>query len=535
MKYVSDVIKYEQDIEPYRMIQIYAGVGAGKNAWVAKLVESGKRVLLVTSRKATADAQANKLEGCRWINLDEIQKPEGNNAVVVTNAGIEKYIKHKYNKDDEKTHLWKYFDIVVIDEAHSLVADATFSDAPFHVMSFVAKTLNSSSCKVILMTGTPDLLNSILNHSILQRRDFNPINIFTKCNHIFPENVFLFGDKQKLVEVLARQISNGRRMVYFANTIESIARLIKALKDYGVKEEDIGISFSDKTKNNLFSKELIEKMKKTHDLLITEERIPADIKIFITTSKNKEGINILDDDIRVIISESIEKSTLIQMAGRVRKKLNALFVLYASEPHPIDEMIGFERDLHKTCVDCVNKVAEKYTGLSVLNPTREDIVKRIEMHFPYIRYDYIQGKFTIYLSKLRANEQLKKERGEMERSIIAELNDYSEKFNLVKTKWFPESKVSFYRQTSKEEREKQFKNALDEYVEKNRLLEKKITKDDQKKILKDILDIAKSFEPDKLKVDLNASMLNPIIKPRGYKIEAESHHKGSNYILYKIA
>lgn len=535
MTYVSDVIKYEQDIEPYRMIQIYAGVGAGKNAWVAKLVESGKRVLLVTSRKATADAQANKLEGCRWINLDEIQKSEGNNAVVVTNAGIEKYIKYKYNKDDEKTHLWKYFDIVVIDEAHSLVADATFSDAPFHVMSFVAKTLNSSSCKVILMTGTPDLLNSILNPNILQRKDFNSIDIYSKCNHVFPENVFLFGDKQKLVEELARQISNGRRMVYFANTIESIDRLIKALKDYGVKEEDIGISFSDKTKNNLFSKELIEKMKKTHDLLITEERIPADIKIFITTSKNKEGINILDDDIRVIISESIEKSTLIQMAGRVRKKLNALFVLYASEPHPIDEMIGFERDLHKTCVDCVNKVAEKYTGLSMLNPTREDIVKRIEMHFPYIRYDYIQGKFTIYLSKLRANEQLKNERGEMERSIKAELNGYSEKINLVKTEWFPESKVSFYRQTSKEEREKQFKNALDEYVEKNRLLEKKITKDDQKKILKDILDIAKSFEPDKLKVDLNASMLNPIIKPRGYKIEAESHHKGSNYILYKIA
>ena len=186
-------------------------------------------------------------------------------------------------------------------------------------------------------------------------------------------------------------------------------------------------------------------------------------------------------------------------------------------------------------MDCVNKVAEKYTGLSMLNPTREDIVKRIEMHFPYIRYDYIQGKFTIYLSKLRANEQLKNERGEMERSIKAELNGYSEKINLVKTEWFPESKVSFYRQTSKEEREKQFKNALDEYVEKNRLLEKKITKDDQKKILKDILDIAKSFEPDKLKVDLNASMLNPIIKPRGYKIEEESHHKGSNYILYKIA
>ena len=30
MAYVSDVIKYEQDIEPYRVIQVYAGVGAGK-------------------------------------------------------------------------------------------------------------------------------------------------------------------------------------------------------------------------------------------------------------------------------------------------------------------------------------------------------------------------------------------------------------------------------------------------------------------------------------------------------------------------
>ena len=67
------------------------------------------------------------------------------------------------------------------------------------------------------------------------------------------------------------------------------------------------------------------------------------------------------------------------------------------------------------------------------------------------------------------------------------------------------------------------------------MLERKITKDGQKKILKDILDIAKNFEPDKLKVDLNVSRLNTIIKPRGYKIEAESHHKDSNYILYKIA
>lgn len=138
MAYVSDMIEYERDIEPYRIVQIYAGVGAGKNAWVGSLVESGKRVLLITSRKATADAQANKLEGSRWIDLSKIQKLDGRfSAVVVTNAGIEQYIKRKYNEDDEQTHIWKYFDIIVIDEAHSLAADAQFSDAPFYTMTFI--------------------------------------------------------------------------------------------------------------------------------------------------------------------------------------------------------------------------------------------------------------------------------------------------------------------------------------------------------------------------------------------------------------
>ena len=29
-KYLSEVIDYERDIEPYSLIEIYAGVGAGK-------------------------------------------------------------------------------------------------------------------------------------------------------------------------------------------------------------------------------------------------------------------------------------------------------------------------------------------------------------------------------------------------------------------------------------------------------------------------------------------------------------------------
>ena len=60
-KYLSEVINYSTDIEPYTIIEIISGVGSGKNYWVETLAKQGKRILLITSRKITADAQAQKL------------------------------------------------------------------------------------------------------------------------------------------------------------------------------------------------------------------------------------------------------------------------------------------------------------------------------------------------------------------------------------------------------------------------------------------------------------------------------------------
>ena len=61
--YLSHVLEYERDIEPYRYIHIYAGVGSGKNTYISHMItgfqadtETGenfvprKTVLLVTSR-----------------------------------------------------------------------------------------------------------------------------------------------------------------------------------------------------------------------------------------------------------------------------------------------------------------------------------------------------------------------------------------------------------------------------------------------------------------------------------------------------
>ena len=93
---VTDCINFERDIKPYRIIQIIAGVGAGKNYWVCNDLINRGTVLFITSRRITAIAQAGKMQATRFFDFDTLSKkgfgkrPEHN--VVVTNSRIEKYI-----------------------------------------------------------------------------------------------------------------------------------------------------------------------------------------------------------------------------------------------------------------------------------------------------------------------------------------------------------------------------------------------------------------------------------------------------------
>lgn len=528
MAYVSDVIKYERDIEPYRVIQIYAGVGAGKNSWVAQLVELGKRVLLVTSRKATADAQANKLEGCRWINLHEVQKPEGNNAVVVTNAGIEKYIKSKYSKNDEKTHLWKYFDIVVIDEAHSLAADATFSDAPFYIMTFVTQVLNKSTCKIVLMSGTPEPLKRMLKDSFKESDKYNYLNLYEKCRHIDPKEVFLTGNKELICQKMCDAILAGKRAVYFANTVDGILGIVGKLKNYGLSENSIGVSFSNAQKKSKFSKEMQEKMERIDRNLREKEIIPDDIRLFITTSKNKEEINILNTDIEFVVSEAIDKSSLVQMAGRIRHGVYRLIVLYNVEQNATEDLLEYEEKLHDSCLTVVNNVTGNY--ISIINAQK--IIARTESHFPYIRYNYFLGRFEKYIGKIHAVKQIQLERGQILADIHCWLN-YGRELEEIQ-RWFPNSTVVCKQPWSEEEQKEAFKAKAISYMKEHGYFDGIILREKRDELLPAIIKIAKDYEAGKIGISPKTKNLNTALKRIGYKMKEFGRHDGSRFVLSEL-
>ena len=121
-------------------------------------------------------------------------------------------------------------------------------------------------------------------------------------------------------------------MVYFANSITRMTELVTALIKQGIDETCIGIAYSDPSPRN-FPASLLEKKEVIRQALLNEKKIPQEIKIFLTTSQNKEGVNIEDDDINIMFSESSERSSLIQMAGRVRKGVDILAIIYDARQH----------------------------------------------------------------------------------------------------------------------------------------------------------------------------------------------------------
>lgn len=112
---VDDVLDYERDIKGKGIIRLRAGVGAGKNYWARHLLEKHPdlQILLITSRKNTAEAEAYQLDTDCKIHLKRLIDTQDKdwytdlpgNLMVCTNAYIDHFFKKIYDKENQQTHL----------------------------------------------------------------------------------------------------------------------------------------------------------------------------------------------------------------------------------------------------------------------------------------------------------------------------------------------------------------------------------------------------------------------------------------------
>ncbi len=534
-----------------RLFMLIAGVGAGKNFWVKSLTEKGHedkgyapngyKVLLITSRATTADAQAIKLDADKRFDFKRLfdygdwwgDEPPVQRVVCCTNAYIEWYVKNLYNPADPQTHVWNMFDFIILDEAHSMTSDATFSEAPFHVQSFLRHAYRKSDrCRIVLMSGTPEPVKW-LYQGIKNEKSVKTINLYKKCRHIEPKYVW-FLPSQGLMDEIAEKLKSGNRIIYFATTSDSMRDVINELNDRGIPNSDIGIAYSrDKKKDEKFPPELVEKIKPIQDSLEKHEVLPDTVKFFISTSRNKEGININDCDIKSMIIESHQRDEVRQMAGRVREGLDYVVIVKDAKQHSSNgDPLTYR--INAKCVSSVNDAVSRYwkdrekQGRKLKK--REDIEK-VEGIFRYLRYDYFEEKFKVYVGRQKGDQVAYDSEYDFQYYIQTwEEAEYTGNYygNEQLKAWFPLADMHLISLMG-------LREAVHNLFQERKILEKVITKEERNGLMEEVRELVKDCEQTDTDITPTFSMFGPVLRQLGYKIEeAPNMRHGTGFVISEM-
>jgi len=362
---------------------------------------------------------------------------------VNTNAKIEYNLMHHYHPADATTHPWERFDMIVVDEAHAILADASYQRSPFYVRRLIEETRkHSKTCKVIVMTGSPQILSQ---YTIFN--DAHCLDMMDRCKNVIPRQIE-FISKKDAYKKQTEMLQNKQCFVAFTNHIKDIFEVYS--KQPASIRSSIAYSFSDEVRRRNDKKENprgYERMCETEKHLAVSQSLPEGIRAFYTTSRNKEGINIKNKDFCTMFVEAHNEIDIIQMAGRLRNPIQTLYVIADSTPHSDMEdsnerpfskdantlktinsyfrSLCKEHEVELEATDCIRPVIYKVEALG-------KFIDFIHNKFPYIRYDYFTDTFVYY--KERA---ISKDYYAEQRRIYEEASQTTDGLTALAQRWFP--------------------------------------------------------------------------------------------------
>ena len=299
------------------------------------------------------------------------------------------------------------------------------------------------------MTGTLSPIKWLLDN---QAGRVHIIDYFDECRHVTPDKVEIISKtfaKRKVLSLLRGGSRVIVRVIVFVNTIDSMKSWVGHLNRNGIDDNTIGLLYAKDEDSVNFTEELVNKRKELIECLEKKECLLPSVKILLTTSKGKEGININDEDIPCMFCESHYADDLIQMAGRVRSRLDTLFVIRDARQN-YTALSLFAAEINRDCAETVNGTRYRYEDYCEENGLacrEDDLIRTVEKMFSCVRYNYISKRFAAYEGKIHGIREYTKG--------IKRFSEYIEHWNepmnqvgecgidLFK-KWFPYSEVELY-------------------------------------------------------------------------------------------
>ena len=266
-----------------------------------------------------------------------------------------------------------------------------------------------------------------------------------------------------------------------------------------------------------------------------EECVPPNVKILLTTVKNREGINILDTDIKIMYAESHHAAELTQMAGRVRNGLEKFFILYDAAEH-VSNTNQYNERLEYHCVDSANKTYNDYIQYfaDIYKPfPKEDIIKTVEAKFQMIRFNPFSEKFEYFQGRQKCFKQQREDSQELRDIVdtwdVPYLYDGHATGGEVFRYWFPHSKNWIMHKQEK----KDVVDTVVKYLAKNGYHDKQINKKQYDELKADLNKILKACEPSAIPCTYPIKSLGRALPYFGYSVAPFGKH-GTGWHITKV-
>lgn len=289
------IIDFKDDILKYKRIILNAPVGSGKSTFALEYLPKLGNTLIIVSRICIEDQFENIV----------VNYYTAHNITICTQW----YVANNYIDT-------RLYDIIVVDESHFLISD-TFATGAYHVGELLKRV--SSKTTVILMSACAGRARTFIQEELGMYMQY--INLDGKVHSVKPLRISTAKAKQAHQELDKADINF--KIIYFCQAKKEVSRLTNIYQSKGIK--CIGITSQSILTNNSGE---ASKEKEVYDYLIKESKFPDDIDVIFCTSKLREGININDPRVKVLITELKDKVSLIQCAGRIRHGVENMIVIY---------------------------------------------------------------------------------------------------------------------------------------------------------------------------------------------------------------
>ncbi len=317
---VTEVLKRDEVQLINSNTMIFAPVGSGKSYLIKEVLSKkakGEKLLLVSTRSLK---DANCKEGMFYTTQDVRRRALNVND---ENIYIMTYAEYgKKTKWDLDSSFISKFEMVFCDEIHSLFDYYISHKTGEYLVAILSLFKKYEDKRIFYFTATPEMIEIFVDKECAEIYKHVTIYDYRNDAEIKKNGETIhetFCDSNELEEMLEKAISMkkiGEKGLIFNGTIKGMMKIESILESLGFS----AITIWSKSNKNKMTKEQL----KVLETLLETGMLPDEYDFLIINEAMREGWELKDERVQVVVINDTSETNIVQARGRVRHNISLL-------------------------------------------------------------------------------------------------------------------------------------------------------------------------------------------------------------------